>query len=83
MAYADRLWESAASGAFSLFQVDETLLEEGLQIERRYADSEFGLIDCICFAVCERLKVGRVFTFDRKHVSIYVPTFASHLELVP
>lgn len=81
--YANRMWESAVSGAFRLADVDELLLEQALDIERQYADSEFGLIDSVCFALCERMKIKRVFTFDRKHFSTYVPTFARHLELVP
>lgn len=81
--HADRLWESAVSGAFRLLETDQLLLEEALEIERKYVDSEFGLVDCVCFALCERLKIRRVFTFDRKHFGTYAPSFAPSLELLP
>lgn len=83
LACADRIWESVVSGAFRLLETDQLLLEEALEIERKYADSEFGLVDCVCFALCERLKIHRVFTFDRKHFSMYAPSFAPSLELLP
>jgi len=80
---ANRIWETATGGVFRLFPADELLLEEALQIERKYADCRFGLVDSVCFALCEKLKTSRVFTFDRRHFSAYVPSFAPRLELLP
>jgi predicted nucleic acid-binding protein len=56
------------------------LTESWLLLEARLG---FGFVDATCFALCEKHKIRKVFTYDRKHFSLYRPRFASHLELLP
>jgi len=79
---AHRLWQAVLGGAFDLLEVGSAELQLALEIETKYADVGFGLVDAICFALCERHKIEKVFTYDQKHFSIYRPTFVSTLNLL-
>lgn len=81
--YADRLWEAVCDGAFEILPLEREDLVSALEIERKYRDAGFGFVDATCFALCEKHKLRRVFTYDRKHFSTYKPTFAEALELLP
>lgn len=81
--YANRLWKAASEGLFHLLDLDREDLEKALEIEQRYRRAGFGLVDATCFALCEKHRIRRVFTYDRKHFSLYRPGFAASLELLP
>jgi len=81
--FADRLWESVCDGTFEILPLEREDLALALEIESKYSDAAFGFIDATCFALCEKHKLRRVFTYDRKHFSIYKPHFTNALELVP
>lgn len=52
-------------------------------IMRQYADASLDFVDCCIMALCERLNVTRVLTFDRRDFSIFRPTHCAALELLP
>jgi predicted nucleic acid-binding protein len=81
--YADRLWRSVSEGVFELLQIDSGDLGKALEIENKYAQAKFGLVDATCFALCEKHRIRKVFTYDRRDFSIYKPRFAPSLELLP
>ncbi|MCR4420373.1 MAG: PIN domain-containing protein [Clostridia bacterium] len=81
--YADRLWVAVGEGVFEVLPLEREDLLLALDIQRKYRDAGFGFVDATCFAVCERHRLRRVFTYDRKHFSLYKPTFAEALELLP
>ncbi len=81
--FADLLVEAVAGGAFDILPLGAEELQLALAISREYADTGFGFVDSTCFALCEKHKIGRVFTYDRKHFSIYRPRFKAALELLP
>ena len=62
-----RLWESIVSGEaqVKLLPVDERDLVRAHQIAAQYADQAFSWVDCTSFACIERLKISRVFSFDK------------------
>ncbi|MBC7335608.1 MAG: PIN domain-containing protein [Clostridia bacterium] len=81
--YADRLWAAVGEGVFEVLPLEREDLLLALDIQRKYRDAGFGFVDATCFALCERHRLRRVFTYDRKHFSLYKPTFAEALELLP
>jgi predicted nucleic acid-binding protein len=47
-----------------VLDVDERLFEMGLEIFERYADKDWGLVDCISFAAMWDQGITEVLTFD-------------------
>ncbi|MCR4420540.1 MAG: PIN domain-containing protein [Clostridia bacterium] len=81
--YADRLWSAVAEGVFEVLPLEREDLLVALDIQGKYQDAGFGFVDATCFALCERYRLRRVFTYDRKHFALYRPAFAEGLELLP
>ncbi len=81
--FANKFWEAGLGNVFDILEIDKNDLEAALEIEKKYDKTGFGLVDSTCFALCEKHKIRKVFTYDRKHFSIYKPTFAKSLDIVP
>lgn len=81
--FANRLWQAVCDGAFEVLPLERGDLELALETEKKYSDAGFGFVDATCFALCEKHQLRRVFTFDRKHFTIYRPGFTEALEPVP
>jgi len=81
--FANRLWMSVSQGIFDILELDRDDLVNAFKIENKYRESGFGFIDSTCFALCEKYKIRKVFTYDRKHFGIYKPGFSEILELLP
>ncbi len=81
--FANRLWMSASKGIFEILEIERPDLENALKIESKYQKAGFGFVDSTCFALCEKYKIHKVFTYDRKHFKIYRPSFTDFLELLP
>lgn len=81
--FANRLWQSITEGVFEILDLNKSDIHKALEIERRYEKAGFGFVDSTCFALCERYKIRKVFTYDRKHFVIYKPSFSKSLELLP
>ncbi len=80
---ANKVWEAVNQGAFEVIDLSRTDLLLARDIEERYRDAGFGFVDATCFAVCERLSLDRVFTYDRKHFGCYKPSSVPALTLLP
>ena len=80
---ANRFWQSALEGVFDLLELEIDDLKRALEIENKYQKARFGMVDSTCFVLCEKYKIRKVFTYDRRDFSIYRPTFAETLELLP
>lgn len=63
-----------------LIDADMIRLEEIMQ---KYADSRLDYVDAAIIAVSERLKVNRIFTFDRRDFQIFRNPQGYPLELLP
>jgi predicted nucleic acid-binding protein len=81
--HADKLWEAVTRRVLRLIPVELPDLRLAFEIETRYSDAGLGLVDCVILALAERLRTPRIFTYDRRHFSLYRPSFAPALELLP
>lgn len=81
--FADKLWQSARDGIFDILELNREDLIAALEIENKYSKAGFGFVDATCFALCEKYKISKVFTYDRKHFGIYRPGFTEFLEIMP
>lgn len=77
------LWDDMLAGVFELMAVSGETLALAREIDRQYQGVNFGLVDAVCLALCERHRIGTVFTYDRRDFGLYRPTFADALTLVP
>jgi predicted nucleic acid-binding protein len=70
-------------GDFEL--VDNTVADyaRALALQERYADLQLGLVDSSVMAIAERLKMRRVFTFDRRHFLAVEPLGLEYFEVLP
>lgn len=81
--FANKLWMSASKGVFEILELERDDLESAFEIEEQYREAGFGFVDATCFVLCEKYKIRKVFTYDRKHFRIYKPSFSEFLELLP
>jgi uncharacterized protein len=81
--FANKLWQSALKGIFDILEIESEDLSKALEIEIKYQKTGFGFVDATCFALCEKYKINKVFTYDKKHFGIYKPSFAKFLEIYP
>lgn len=61
---ADRFWETVMGDGITLEPVTLPDLERAHRIRREFPDQGFSLVDCTSFAVCERLRLLDVASFD-------------------
>lgn len=78
-----RFWEEICRGGYHLLPLGLSELTRGVGIQKKYADVDFGFVDSLTFALCEIHKIRKVFTFDRRHFSIFKPTQIPSFELLP
>lgn len=50
---------------------------------RRSAEARFDFVDCCLMALCGRLTITRLCTFDRRDFGIFRPNHAESLTLLP
>lgn len=81
--FANKLWASASKGIFEILELERDDLEIAIEIENKYHEAGFGFVDSTCFALCEKYKINKVFTYDRKHFGIYKPNFSDTLDIIP
>lgn len=80
---ANIFWETINKGIFPILEITSEDLAVALAIERKYKQAGFGFVDATIFALCEKLKTPDIFTYDRKHCSLYKPAFTTSLNLLP
>jgi uncharacterized protein len=70
-------------GDFEIIHNTETDFTRALEIQEQYSDLELGLVDSSIMAIAERLKMQRIFTFDRRHFLAIRPRGFGYFELLP
>ena len=58
-------------------------LSRSIDILRRYADANLGLVDASVMAIAERLKITKILTCDRRHFSLMRPKHCRVFEMLP
>jgi predicted nucleic acid-binding protein len=53
------------------------------QIMRGYRDARFDFVDVAQMAVCERLNIRQIYTFDRRDLAQFQPRHCDYLDLLP
>lgn len=71
------------AGRYELVPLRADDVVRAAQLEVRYADADLGFVDASLVAVCERLDVGTVLTFDHRHFSMIRPRHRRSFEVLP
>jgi uncharacterized protein len=74
---------SLLRGELELERATRSDLARATEILEKYADNRVDFVDCIVFAMAERLNIRRVLTVDRRHFSSFRPQHYSHFEILP
>ena len=61
---AIRWWDAMRTGVVRTFGVTSLDLGRAREIARDWPDQDFSLVDCVSFAVMERLRIEEAFAFD-------------------
>jgi predicted nucleic acid-binding protein len=70
-AAAESFIEDVLAGGWSREPVLDADLRRALEVIRRHADQQVGLVDASIVATAERLRVTRILTLDRRHFSVF------------
>jgi predicted nucleic acid-binding protein len=81
--FSQKFLDAVHSNIFVLREISYVDFENALTINKKYDTAGFGLVDSLSFAFIERNKINKIFTFDRKHFSIYMPDNLKEMTLVP
>jgi predicted nucleic acid-binding protein len=66
-----------------LIPLESVDLIRARDIMATYADNRFDFVDCCIMALSERLKITKIYTFDRRDFRIFRPVHCDYLELLP
>lgn len=72
-----------AAGRYELLSLQVEDVERAAELERIYDDNDLGFVDAATVAVCERLELGTVLTFDRGHFGTVRPSHRAYFDLLP
>lgn len=75
--------ESMGDGTFDLVDLSAQDYMRAAELVRQYADLPLGTTDATVIALCERLELHEVATFDHRHFTIVRPRHVDVLTLVP
>lgn len=53
------------TGVLTVARIDETLFQEAKDLFRKFDSAVLSFTDCTSFAVCQRYKISKAFTFDQ------------------
>jgi uncharacterized protein len=79
----DAFVSDIVAGRYELVTLDGDDLVRVVELESRYADADLGFVDASIVAICERLDIAAVATFDHRDFGMIRPRHCRHLELVP
>lgn len=79
---ARRFWETIRANVFLLQRTTTADLERAWEIANLYHDQDFSLVDCVSFAIMERLESSEAFAFD-VHFSIFRPKSGTAFQIYP
>jgi hypothetical protein len=69
---AMRYWEGVQAGVVAVLALRRGDAERAWAIANRFADQTYSIVDCLSFALMERMGIRRAFAFDRHFRSIRI-----------
>ncbi len=69
--------------AFTIEQLITPDMTRMQEIMTKYQNVELDYTDTSIMAVAERLKITRIFTFDRRDFGMYRPSHCDHFDIIP
>ena len=77
------LWSRLETEALALAPLDETDAPRMRELMEKYRDLPMDLADAALVRIAERDDLTRIFTLDRRHVSIYRPGRRRRFSILP
>ena len=74
---------AATRAAFQIEQLTELDMFYMEAVMLKYQDAAFDYADTSIMAIAERLRITRIFTFDRRDFGMYRPHHWDYFELIP
>jgi predicted nucleic acid-binding protein len=71
------------AGRYELEGATDRDLERIVELESQYADAGIGFVDAAIAATSERLDIGCILTFDRRHFTMIRPRHTPSFDLKP
>jgi uncharacterized protein len=75
--------EDLLAGAYRLEACTGSDLVRCRELQRRYEDQSFGVVDASVCALTERLRERKLATLDHRHFAVLRPAHVEALELLP
>ncbi|MBN2093671.1 PIN domain-containing protein [candidate division KSB1 bacterium] len=79
---AQIFWKNMRTGFMKIYPIAVSDLDRAWEISNQYVDQDFSLVDCTSFALMERLKIDKAFTFD-EHFRIFRTKNNKSFQVVP
>jgi hypothetical protein len=79
----DGLVADIVATRYELVSLEHADLIRITEFERQYEDADVGFVDASIVAVCERLNIDSVLTFDRRDFAMIRPRHTRALKLLP
>ena len=79
---AERVLHWLSARHIRLLDLRQTEIQRMRQLIKKYADLPMDLGDAALVAGCERAKIHRIFTVDRRDFLIYRPSHTSQFEVI-
>ncbi len=79
----DQVLASVADGGLVVHDLDASAWNRVLELRRRYADMDLGLVDASVIAAAEQLGENKVATLDQRHFRAVRPVHVPTLRLLP
>jgi predicted nucleic acid-binding protein len=76
-------FELITSNAFRIEPLSSADMRRMRQIMHDYQDNTFDFVDTALMAVAERLKITKIYTFDRRDFQVFQPKHYPYLMLLP
>jgi predicted nucleic acid-binding protein len=80
---ADRVIHWLTARHLRLVELRDAELRRMEQLSRKYSGLPMDLADAALIAACERMKIHRIFTVDRRDFLVYRPSHVSQFEVIP
>lgn len=75
--------QDVAAGAYALWPIDSSLVNEAAALQLRFHDQPIGFVDAAVFCICLALGEDKVATLDQRHFSVLRSHEGRSLRILP